>query len=586
MSFDTPLRKPLQPGQISPVISSTLRYKKSLSASRFQCVWGLLDVFIFFLLLFEVKTQYLQLQFVGESDVFRYFLIGICASFAVSAVVNFLQAIQSVSVRQPILSPKQKQLLGIMQDGTSDFKTQPDVQSVGSIRQPLNISALTSSTPTQQQRPSPISHSPHLSPLTLGRPLSNSPTSSPNISQNAAQKFYKSQNASYIAAQRRFSPNTQGSPITNLGMNLDGSSYHDSSGGGSPFLRHRRSPYRNSPLSPDDFMVDQKTLNMHLRSHHLEKEQQRLQMLSLENSFNSSAGKWGFSKSSFMETSQELLKNVYQMATPSPKSTTSRKDDKDAATKYAALEYWKKYGITADDLSEWTARTRRWISATLLLQLVAEIQKINSSLKKLGCPEIQVGESSISSLKQIIASRGAQIPNLIRLLPYLEVTSNQEYLISRLKRLASGGYMSEFKWNSGGEVKGRKWADDMPTDCEIIMHVFCVYMDSHLPADPRFPDGKTFSSKYFVRAPDKPKPVTDDAFIIHQSKINPPDFRIIGHDSDYNVPPGRNNIFHALLLFLHDVKEKKDGMLGQVNLGASGINILWILEDEFEIKRY
>lgn len=573
----------MQPGQISPVVRSGLRYKKALAASRFQFVWGLLNVVFFLGFLFAVKTQYLQLQFIGQYSILNYLLIGLCACALLNALLNFSQALQSISGRPPALSPKQKQLLGLKQDCTTDINIQPNKQSSGLIRQPFNILALTSSTPTQQQRLSPLSHSPHLSPLTLGRQSNTSPTSSPNLSQSTNQKLHTSQNASFITSQRRFSPNALGSPA---GIALDGSTYHDSSGGGSPFLRHRRSPFRNSPLSPDEFMVDQKTLNMYLRSHHIEKEQQRLQMLSLENSFNSSGGKWGFSKStSFMEASQELLKNVYQVATPSPKSTTSRKNDKDDATKYAALDYWRKHGISSEHLTEWTARTRRWIAATLLLQLVAEIQKINSNLKKLGCPEIQVGDSSITSLKQIIASRGTQIPNLTRLLPYLEVTSNQEYLISRLKKLASGGYMSEFKWSSGGEVKGRKWADDMPTDCDIIMHIFCVYMDSHLPADPRFPDGKTFTSKYFVKTPDKPKPVTDNRLIIHQSKINPPHFEVVGHGSDYNIPQGRNNMFHALILFLHDVKEEKDGMLGQVNLGASGINILWILEDEWDTKR-
>ena len=35
------------------------------------------------------------------------------------------------------------------------------------------------------------------------------------------------------------------------------------------------------------------------------------------------------------------------------------------------------------------------------------------------------------------------------------------------------------------------------------------------------------------------------------------------------LPPGRNNLFHTLLLFLHHVKTKEAGMLDTVNLGRS-----------------
>ncbi|MEQ2195081.1 hypothetical protein XENOCAPTIV_007236 [Xenoophorus captivus] len=39
---------------------------------------------------------------------------------------------------------------------------------------------------------------------------------------------------------------------------------------------------------------------------------------------------------------------------------------------------------------------------------------------------------------------------------------------------------------------------------EILMHVFCTYLDSRLPPHPKYPDGKTFTSQHFSHAPDKP----------------------------------------------------------------------------------
>ena len=36
------------------------------------------------------------------------------------------------------------------------------------------------------------------------------------------------------------------------------------------------------------------------------------------------------------------------------------------------------------------------------------------------------------------------------------------------------------------------------------MHILCTYLDSRLPVDIKYPDGKTFTSQYFLKTPDKP----------------------------------------------------------------------------------
>ena len=39
---------------------------------------------------------------------------------------------------------------------------------------------------------------------------------------------------------------------------------------------------------------------------------------------------------------------------------------------------------------------------------------------------------------------------------------------------------------------------------QLLLHMFCTYMDSRLPADPSFPDGRTFTGLHFLKTPDKP----------------------------------------------------------------------------------
>ncbi len=34
--------------------------------------------------------------------------------------------------------------------------------------------------------------------------------------------------------------------------------------------------------------------------------------------------------------------------------------------------------------------------------------------------------------------------------------------------------------------------------------MLCTYMDARLPAHPKYPDGKTFTSQYYMKTPDKP----------------------------------------------------------------------------------
>ena len=39
---------------------------------------------------------------------------------------------------------------------------------------------------------------------------------------------------------------------------------------------------------------------------------------------------------------------------------------------------------------------------------------------------------------------------------------------------------------------------------QLLLYMFCTYMDSRLPADPSFPDGRTFTGLHFLKTPDKP----------------------------------------------------------------------------------
>lgn len=270
-----------------------------------------------------------------------------------------------------------------------------------------------------------------------------------------------------------------------------------------------------------------------------------------------------------------LRKYQYQPASRSPQSTSVHKDD--SATTLTADSVWAKLKVSEDQLNYWIERLRKWLCQTIVIKLVSEIDDINDTLRRLGSPDLQVGEVSLSTLRQIAVTKGQHLPTLSALLPYLDITSNQEYLVHRLRELSRGGCMSEFKWKGGGTYKGKPWGDDLPTDSAVIMHIVCCYMDSRLPPDPHYPDGKTFTSQYFKKTPDKPV-ISKESLCIYQSGIMPPHYQVIIGEDVWDLPKGRNNLFCAILLFLRHIKTKHCGMLGRVNLGPSGVNILWTVE--------
>ncbi|XP_075583673.1 transmembrane protein 209-like [Pelecanus crispus] len=123
-----------------------------------------------------------------------------------------------------------------------------------------------------------------------------------------------------------------------------------------------------------------------------------------------------------------------------------------------------------DHMDSCTAKFRNWINKTILVWLVRKIKSVSTQLRRMGCPELQIREASISCLKQAVEILKAPlIPTLNAIAQYLDLTPNQEYLVERIKGLSQGGCMSSFRWNRGGDFKGRKRDTTLPTDSSVIL---------------------------------------------------------------------------------------------------------------------
>ncbi|KAI8602502.1 cytochrome B561, N terminal-domain-containing protein [Dissophora ornata] len=156
--------------------------------------------------------------------------------------------------------------------------------------------------------------------------------------------------------------------------------------------------------------------------------------------------------------------------------------------------------------------------------------------------------------------------------------ANRKYVIERLK--AIGPLLTHFIWDSNGvtwEGGKKTWTPDLPTDAQIIMHMFTVYMDLAMPAqDPQIHSRFPFSYKYYVPMESKPDATT--ALQIKQSSKVPPNYSLVVEGSMWEVVPKRLNVWYSLVLFIYMVMRENGGYIGQLNIGTQAIGLGDVVE--------
>lgn len=199
---------------------------------------------------------------------------------------------------------------------------------------------------------------------------------------------------------------------------------------------------------------------------------------------------------------------------------------------------------------------------------------------------MKIGNVGLERVKKISSTNQhliQNIPMLPKVIPYLELTSNQEYLVKRIRDLAKGSCMKNYKFKSVSFNQPDQNNDQLPSDAGIIFHVFCTYLDSQLHPLPDTP--RAFYSRYAILGEVKKSSVENIVKEVGKNKAkcgilcsNPitPKFNFVSdkvHTSSYD----RNNLFYVIIQFL--IHLKAEGTLESVNLGKSGINILNVIED-------
>jgi len=79
----------------------------------------------------------------------------------------------------------------------------------------------------------------------------------------------------------------------------------------------------------------------------------------------------------------------------------------------------------------------QWITQTILTRIIKEIKDVNLALTVHGVTNVSIGSSGLERLKKTAAMSQVyqNIPSLSSLISFLDVSSNQEYVVQRI----SGG---------------------------------------------------------------------------------------------------------------------------------------------------
>ncbi|XP_076343527.1 transmembrane protein 209 isoform X1 [Tachypleus tridentatus] len=537
-----------------------LARKVAVQRARTSLLWGVISFIIAIILFIDIKLGSVSRYFCEDVPMLWYFEFFLTLMFITNALFSIsVNLWQMFGQNCLYVTPSFKKLLAIS-DQDVGFKTEA----------PKSTEPLSSS----PQTPSPV-NSFFLPSLHSSRLSSQSFLSMTPVDYSAASWANSSMmsDGSLSSSSWMFFPGSVEQRSRETSWSKRSSPVLSDSAEKSGLKKRWNTTANTSNLLGQEEISDAKSLDEYLKEY--ESREQRAHMMRVD---TAGGGSYMFYQRSPTDYTHLLRKYQYQPATRSTQSSGSSKDNPDSPTRLSGDGVFSRLKITENQLNVWVENLRKWLTQTILRKLATEIDNINESLRRLGSAELQIGDVSFSTLRQVALTKGQHVPKLATLLPYLDLTVNQDYLVQRIKELAKGGCMSEFKWNKGGSYKGKPWGDYLPTDCNVVMHMFCTYMDSRLPADPHYPDGKTFTSQYFRKTPDKPN-VTKSNINIYQSWINPPHYQVVTGEDTWDPPKGWNNIFYAILLFLHHVKVKEASMLGRVNLGLSGINILWVLEN-------
>jgi hypothetical protein len=186
----------------------------------------------------------------------------------------------------------------------------------------------------------------------------------------------------------------------------------------------------------------------------------------------------------------------------------------------------------------WTTNMRTWLSRKILRNLLARIKSLDAYFEQLGYAAFKCGV--LSEQNRQLLQRYAQVlpPHIAHVLcrpffrllliqdkhcferlqvqRYLDIKEHPlcaDYVVQRIAELANHSVaLGSYCWDASGLLhKGRPLRDSLPSDPELLFHLFCTFMDIVTPSKPS--STQPFSSEYVSSGPIPSEDCTKDVCI-------------------------------------------------------------------------
>ncbi|CAD7003566.1 unnamed protein product [Ceratitis capitata] len=520
--------------------------------AKYSLRWGCVNVLLLAILLFDISNQ---CPFSRSKWYYVEYVAAVLTGLG--AFSCFLKYFLYIFHKDPIVGTKEQKNLLKFDDGDSSFLVSP---------------------PAEKKKERCEDLAPNLINNTLLSWHSSFNDSRAGMSHNWSYSRTTPPRSSFSPQQQQQQLNASwNSPMSNRSMVLgaNNSSMNNTNSFVESYPKYKR----------DELITDEESLKQYLKEFSIH-EQSMNETADLSQHYNTSSVNsfWNY-----CNTAANMLKtSIYQLAPMTTPSTPS----KQSATEDGGLKFMDHNSeiirrISSEKLSQYVANLRRWMSATILERLSKEIKNIDESFKNRGFADMRMGGISLERLKKTVENQqfvNQYMPMLPLILPFLEMSSNQEYLVQRIKDLAEGSCIADYRWNSGAAYHGLKWDEHLPTDAAILFHIFCVYMDSQLMPLPQG-GGRPFFSRYVIMGKEKRSAKETMALVQNKAHCailctNPqkPRFNFISDKEIHTCAYDRNNLFYVVIQFLIYMKTHHEGALEGVNLGKSGVNILCVID--------
>ncbi|KAI9189939.1 hypothetical protein H9P43_001372 [Blastocladiella emersonii ATCC 22665] len=347
---------------------------------------------------------------------------------------------------------------------------------------------------------------------------------------------------------------------------------------------------------------------------------------------------------------------TYQLSSV-PTADEQQVADADKPKLVNALETLAQWSVDENQLNVWIENLREWLALKVFQPLVADIRKVEAHLDEKGWqhlsirnvvpavdpapvapvaaaptsslfgakpattftgfgtgtfgstgfgstafgapkPAVPAGPpTSLNGLAQLSASD--PLARLrVQLERYLFLTQYpvtiRSYVLRRIGELASGSGLAAYRWDAGGHHEdGKPWTNALPTDAELVMHIFATWIDLQMPgAGAGVATFAPFSTKYvFAAEADAaagaavaggaaaPQP-TEQRWALLLAKKSPPHFRVSQGKVVYDVFPKRSNLFATLALFTFLVRRDYASYIDMLDIGGNVIGLTDILTDD------